>query len=156
MKKICVFTALILIFAGAIPFVTATNVSLNLNNCTSTTWAIGSKATSLWTFSSANTSYFNVTNDGNVAEDINIEVSDEGASWTVNATGGPDADKFAIIASIDSFATNVTLSDSYQELKDNLAQMDDQGFDMAFCTPSATSTNAEQSITIRLQAVEHS
>lgn len=95
------------------------------------------------------------TNDGNVAEDLNIESSDAtgGTSWTLNAT--PGADQYEHDFSTDGGSTWTPMSTSYAALSSNTLAAGTKGFDLKIHTPTSSSDYLQKTITVTVQAVQH-
>lgn len=95
------------------------------------------------------------TNDGNVAEDLNIESSNAtgGTGWTLAAT--PGSDQYEHDFSTDSGSTWTPMSTSYAALGTNIAANGTSGFDLKIHTPTSTSDYTQKSITVTVQAVLH-
>lgn len=96
------------------------------------------------------------TNNGNVAEDLNIKGQDT-AAWTLTASAGANqyTQKFCI-SSCTTYPTNYTaLTTSYQTLATNIATSGTRTFDLGLTTPTSTSSYTSQSVDVTVQAVAH-
>jgi hypothetical protein len=96
------------------------------------------------------------TNNGNVAEDLNIKGQNT-ANWTLAATAASDqyVHKFCV-ASCGSAPTNFTaLTTSYQALASNIGASATQTFDLYLTTPTVSTNFSQQSVDIVVQAVAH-
>lgn len=95
------------------------------------------------------------TNDGNVAEDLNIESTDAtgGTNWTLAAT--PGADQYEHDFSTNSGTSWAAMSTSYASLATNVAATGTKDFDLKIHTPTSTSDYVQKSITVTVQAVQH-
>lgn len=93
-----------------------------------------------------------VTNDGNVATDINIKGQDS-AAWNLGVTPGSNqyVHKYSINAGTDWFA----LTSGYQLLLSNLAADGTQSVDLRLTTPTSSSSYNQQSVDVTIQAVQH-
>lgn len=96
------------------------------------------------------------TNNGNVAEDLNIKGQNT-ANWTLAAAAGADeyVHKFCV-SSCSSAPTNYTaLTTSYQALGTNVAANGTQTFDLYLTTPTSSTNFSQQSVDVTVQAVAH-
>lgn len=94
------------------------------------------------------------TNNGNVAEDINIRGQDS-ANWTLGSTAGANqyVHRFCI-TSCGTAPTNYTaLTTSYQTLKSNISASGTQTFDLHITTPTSSTNFSQQSVDLIVQAV---
>lgn len=94
------------------------------------------------------------TNNGNVAEDLNIRGQDS-ADWTLAATAGSDEYVHRFCTSSCSTApTNYTaLTTSYQTLASGIAASGTQTFDLHITAPTASTVFTQQSVDVTVQAV---
>ncbi|MEK7572062.1 MAG: hypothetical protein AAB553_07360 [Patescibacteria group bacterium] len=93
------------------------------------------------------------TNDGNVTVDFNVRGQNT-AAWTLGATAGSNqyVHRFCV-ATCGSAPTNYTaLTTSYQTLASSKAASATQTFDLHITTPTSTSSYAQQSVDITVQA----
>lgn len=90
------------------------------------------------------------TNNGNVAETINIQGANT-TNWTLAATAG--VDQYVHQFSINSGTVWTALTTSYSTLTVGLAALGTQTFDLKITTPSSTTFFTTQSPNVTLQAV---
>ena len=101
------------------------------------------------------------TNDGTVAEDFNIRSSDAikswggGTDWTL-VTGAPTGNEFKHEFSMTTSFPGTAMTTSYVPLKTNVATSGSQTFDLRITMPGSTDDYLEHTITVTVQAVEHS
>lgn len=104
------------------------------------------------------------TNDGNVAEDLNILSTNAtgGTTWTLAGSIGANQYKhsFCITGSgspdlCDASPTWTAMTTSYQALSSNIAASGTKKFDLKIDTPSSVSDYVQKSITVTVQAVIH-
>jgi len=96
------------------------------------------------------------TNNGNVAEDLNIKGTNT-AAWTLAGSAGSEqyVHKFCI-TSCGTPPTNYTaLTTDYQTLGTDIALSGTKVFDLQITVPSSTSTYTQQNADITVQAVAH-
>ena len=96
------------------------------------------------------------TNNGNVAEDLNVKCQNS-ANWTLATATGADqyVHKFCT-ATCGTPPTNfAALTTSYQALKVNLAANGTQTFDLQITTPNPSTVFSQQSVDVTVQAVLH-
>ncbi|MCK9368544.1 hypothetical protein M0R04_01040 [Candidatus Dojkabacteria bacterium] len=136
--------------------VTAQNVSVTVTDGT-IAYGIIPANTSKSTISTDLNDQQTATNEGNVAEDINIKGMDSTA-WTLSAT--TDANDYVHKFCTTSCTTPPTgytaLTTNYQTLKSDLATSGTQVFDLQITTPTSTSTYDPQTVDVTVQAVAHS
>lgn len=92
-------------------------------------------------------------NDGNVVADLNIRGQNT-AAWTLGSTAGANqyVHRFCV-SSCASAPTNYTaLTTSYQTLASDLAAAGTQTFDLHLSTPTSSSSYAQQSVDVTVQA----
>jgi hypothetical protein len=96
------------------------------------------------------------TNNGNVAEDLNI-LGSNSTGWTLGTSAGTNTYVHQFCTSSCGTApTNYTkLTTSYQALKTNLAANGTQTFDLYLTTPTSTTDFTQQSVNVTVQAVAH-
>lgn len=127
--------------------VTLENISVSVS---SNSWAIGMVAAESVTESGT----YTVTNNGNIAEDINIQCGSSG-DWTVAASIG--IDQFNMAAQGGDLGTSgYTSIHTSQTLKSNLATsltVDD--LKLQFTAPQAGSVSTEQTIPVTLTATKY-
>jgi len=92
------------------------------------------------------------TNDGNVAEDINIRGADS-TSWTLASSAGSEqyAHKFCT-SNCDSDPTWTALTSTNQTLSAGVSASGSVTFDLQILVPSATTQTSAESITVTVQA----
>lgn len=92
------------------------------------------------------------TNDGNVAEDLNIRGADS-SNWTLAGSAGADqyAHKFCT-TDCDGTPTWTALTTSNQSLAASVSSSGTQDFDLQFLAPSSSSTFTQESLTVTVQA----
>lgn len=135
--------------------VTVQNISVSVSSGTITYGTIAAN-TSKSTIATDLNNTQTATNNGNVAEDINIRGMDSTA-WTLAATPGVEqySHKFCT-ASCTTPPTNFTaLTTSNTTLVSNLAKDGSQTFDLQLSTPTTTTTFTPQQVDITIQAVAH-
>lgn len=94
------------------------------------------------------------TNNGNVAEDLNIK-GQNSADWTLAGAAGANAytQKFCI-ATCTTYPTNYTsLTTNYQTLATAIATSGTRTFDLGLTTPTSTAVYTSQSVDVTVQAV---
>ncbi len=104
------------------------------------------------------------TNDGNVAEDFNIESTNAtgGTTWTLAGTIGSNQYKHSFCNTgsgspdpCDTGPTWTAMTTSYQALTTNVAASSTGKFDLKLDTPSSSTDFVQKSITVTVQAVIH-
>jgi competence protein ComGC len=104
------------------------------------------------------------TNDGNVAEDFNIESTNAtgGTAWTLAGTIGLNQYKHSFCTAgsgspdpCDTGPTWTAMTTSYQALGSNISASGTKKFDLKIDTPSSVSDFVQKSITVTVQAVIH-
>lgn len=100
-----------------------------------------------------------VTNNGNVAEDFNIE-GQNSANWTLDTTNSTldhYIHKFCIATcGTNASPTNFTaLTTSYASLATNIAAAGTQNFDLQITTPATSDNFTSQSVNVTVQGVLH-
>ncbi len=96
------------------------------------------------------------TNNGNVAEDLNIE-GQSSTDWTLTGSIGANqyTHKFCT-ATCTSPPTNFTaLTTSYQALGTNITTSGTKNLDLQITTPSSSTSSAQQTVDVTVQAVIH-
>jgi|GEM_PF-3126686 len=100
-----------------------------------------------------------VTNDGGVAENINIRGINSNCPWALASIAGNEqyAHKFCVAGSgspdpCDAGATWTALTTSYQSLKTGLASGQSQRFDLELAMPSETACYDTQNVDVVVQA----
>jgi len=119
---------------------------------TPTSWDIG--AISLG--QSYESSEFTVSNDGNVAEDINIKATDGAGGWILGTTPGEDT--FTLSADVSPYSSyDITISKSDTELISNLALGSSTKFKLKYSSPTSDTKGGgiSQNFTIILTATKH-
>lgn len=97
------------------------------------------------------------TNNGNVAEDFNIESSNAtgGTAWTLSGTA-IGSDQYMHKFSTNSGSSWTAMTTGYGTLATNIAATSGtQNFDLEILTPSSSSDYQQKSITVTVQAVAH-
>jgi hypothetical protein len=101
------------------------------------------------------------TNDGTVAEDLNVKGQDS-ANWTLAGSSGANQYKHEFCTSgsgspdpCDASPTWTALTTSYQALATTLATSGAKKFDLKLSTPTSTTSSMQQSVDITIQAVQH-
>ncbi len=150
---VCTTSTLASTTATVTATVTVQNISVSVS---SGTVSYGTLAVN----SSAGTNGSNTqtaTNNGNVAEDLNIE-GQNSANWTLDTTN-TTTDHYIhrfCTASCASAPTNYTaLTTAYQSLASNVAANGTQNFDLYITTPQTSSVYTQQSVNVTVQAVAH-
>jgi hypothetical protein len=135
--------------------VTVPNISLSVSDG-SVAYGTLAVSTSADTCSSHLNDLQTVTNDGNIAEDINIKGVDT-ANWTLAGTAGSDAyvHKFANATCTTSFPTGTALTTSDQQLASNIASSGTTPLNLQITTPTTSSVYTQQSPNVTLTAVAH-
>lgn len=93
------------------------------------------------------------TNNGNVAEDFNIQGANT-ANWTLAGTAGVDTyvHKFCI-ATCTVGGNYTALTTGYQTLATNIAASGSQTFDLEISTPTSSTVYTQQTASVTVQAV---
>ena len=132
--------------------VTAQNVSVTVSDGTVSYGTISLSSTKDTTASGTNDSQ-TATNNGNVAETINIK-GQNSTTWTLGATAGADQyfHKFCT-TNCDAAPTWTALTTNYQSLNSNVSANGTQVFDLQIGTPTSSSSYAQQSVDVVIQAV---
>jgi len=96
-----------------------------------------------------------VTNDGNVAENFNIE-GQNSANWTLAATAGSDqyVQKFAT-STCSTFSGGTALTTSYATAATNVAASATSTLNLQINTPNPSTIFTQQSVDVLLQAVAY-
>jgi hypothetical protein len=93
-------------------------------------------------------------NDGNIAEDFSIKTSAP-AGWTLGSTAGNDVFVHEFSTNAGGTWTKFVTADGYQTLLANIAPNNSQNFDLRFTAPSPSTSGAQKTITITIQATQH-
>lgn len=100
------------------------------------------------------------TNDGNVTENFNI-MGQNSASWTLGATAGNEqyVHEFCKTGTgspdpCDTSPTWTALTTNYQSLGTGITASGTQRFDLKITLPTSTTSTAEQSVNVTIQAVQ--
>lgn len=93
-----------------------------------------------------------ITNDGNVAIDVNIKGQDS-ANWVLWST--VDSNQYVHEFSINGGSAWDPLALGYQSLVTNLGVSATQDLDLQITTPTSTSNYSQQSVDVTIQAVQH-
>lgn len=169
-KKILAFSSLILLAVfPLIPFkkvlavnsatvnatVTLQNVSVSIGDGSISYGTLSSNESKSTIASDLNDTQ-TITNNGNVAEDINIKGQDS-VNWTLSGTAG--IDQYVHEFCTDSCTippTNFTaLTTNYQTLGANVAVDGTKSLDLRITTPTSSSVFTQQSVDVVIQAVAH-
>lgn len=130
--------------------VTATPSYISISNSPNS-FDFGTVATS--STPNTTTGWFTITNSSTVATDIDIKANGwtGGAGWSWGAAG---ADTGRLAASDDDGTYNVTIIavDTDYELKDNLAAVTNQDWELELQAPSSFSFGDEQTTTVTITA----
>ena len=135
--------------------VTAQNISVTVSDGT-IAYGIIPVNTSKSTIAADLNDLQTATNNGNVAEDLNIKGQDT-AAWTLGGTAGSETyvHQFCT-ATCTTPPTNFNaLTTNYQTLATNIATSGTQTFDLRITTPTSTATFTSQSADVTVQAVAH-
>lgn len=131
--------------------VTVQNISVSVSDGTVTYGTLSTNASAGTNGSDTQTA----TNDGNVAEDLNIRGQDS-ASWildSANSTTDHYIHRFCT-ATCNSAPTNYTaLTTNYQTLAGSVAASGNQTFDLHITTPQTSTVFTQQSVDVTVQAV---
>jgi len=132
--------------------VTVQNVSVSVSDGIIAYGTLSTNDTSDTTSTGVNDSQ-TTTNNGNVAEDFNIQGSDS-ANWTLGATVDSDQyfHKFCT-TDCDGSPVWTALTSIYQTLSSSVAASGTQEFDLQIGTPSSSSNYTQQSVDVTVQAV---
>jgi hypothetical protein len=96
-----------------------------------------------------------VTNNGNVAEDFEIQGINT-ANWTLGASAGDAIYKHAWCTSnCDSSPTWNALTAAYQTLVTNIGVSSAQDFDLQVTVPTVNSGTNQQDVSVTVRAIEH-
>ncbi len=134
--------------------VTVQNISVSISDGTVSYGTLGANSSAGTNGSDTQTA----TNNGNVAEDLNIRGTNS-ANWTLDTTNST-TDHYIhrfCTASCASAPTNYTaLTTNYQALgSGNVAANGTQTFDLYITTPQTSSVYTQQSVDVTVQAVIH-
>ncbi|HSD98148.1 MAG TPA: hypothetical protein VLB73_00440 [Patescibacteria group bacterium] len=132
--------------------VTVQNISVSVSDGSVTYGTLGVNSSAGTNGSDTQTA----TNNGNVAEDLNIK-GQNSATWTLANSAASDAyvHQFCV-ATCGSAPTNYTkLTTAYQALATNIASNGTQTFDLYITTPTSSSSFTQQSVDVTVQAVIH-
>ena len=146
------------VLAGTTATVTATvtvqNISLSVADGSAAYGVLGSNTTKSTCTSELNDAQ-TVTNDGNVAENFNIE-GQNSANWTLAATAGSDqyVQKFAT-STCSTFSGGTALTTSYVTAATNVAASATSTLNLQINTPNPSSFFTQQSVDVLLQAVAY-
>lgn len=134
--------------------VTLQNVSVTVSNGTIAygTLSVGTSKSTIATDLN-NTQV--ITNNGNVAEDINIK-GQNSANWTLAASPAADTytQKFCT-ASCTVFTNYTALTTNYQTLATDVGATGTKNLDLQLLTPTSSSVFTSQSVDVSIQAVAH-
>jgi hypothetical protein len=93
-------------------------------------------------------------NDGTVTEDYNIKTSVP-SGWSLGTAAGVDTFVHEYSTNSGAAWTKMTTADSYQTLIANIAAQAAQTFDLRLTAPTSSTSGAQRSITVTIQAVQH-
>lgn len=133
--------------------VTVQNVSVSVADGTITYGTLGQNATKSTIAADLNDTQ-TATNNGNIAEDLNIK-GQNSADWTLGGTAGSDQyiHRFCT-ATCGSPTTNYTaLTTNYQTLATSVAASGTQTFELHINTPNPSTVFTQQSVDVTVQAV---
>ena len=135
--------------------VTVQNVSVTVDDGAVTYGTLGAGASEDTTSSGVDNTQI-ATNDGNVIEDFNIRGTDS-ANWALGASVGSDiyVHEFCKVdtGDCDGTPTWTALTTGNQTLKASVAKDGTYDFDLQITTPSPSTSYAEQSVNVTIQAV---
>lgn len=132
--------------------VTAQNISVSVADGTVSYGTLSTSANQDTTSGNLNDSQ-TATNDGNIAEDFNIQGQDS-ANWTLAGAAG--ADQYThdwCTSDCDGTPTWNALTTSYQQLANSVAASGNQAFDVRIGTPTSSTNYTQQSVDVTVQAV---
>lgn len=169
-KKILAFTSLILLAvfsflsfrkvlavdsATVNATVTLQNVSVSVGDGSINYGTLSANQSKSTTASDLNDTQL-ITNNGNVAEDINIK-GQNSADWTLSAVADIDqyVQKFCTDSCTIPPANYTALTTNYQTLVSDIAASGTQNFDLEITTPTSSSVFTQQSVDVVIQAVAH-
>jgi hypothetical protein len=133
--------------------VTVQNISVTVSDGTITYGTLGQNSTKN-TCDLTDTQ--TATNNGNITEDLNIKAIADASTpdWAIGATAGSDIYTHKVSkATCPTFTATITLTTSYQELAQDIAESGDQTFDLEINTPNPSTVYTEQSVDVTVQAV---
>ncbi len=135
--------------------VTAQNISVSVSDGT-ISYGVIPVNTSKSTIASDLNDQQTATNNGNVAEDLNIKGQNTSA-WTLASAAGSEqyAHKFCTTTCTTPPTNYTALTTNYQTLATNIATSGTQVFDLQITTPTATATYTPQTVDVTVQAVAH-
>ena len=120
------------------------------------TWNQGTKT--IGTTNETENFYFNLTNDGNTAIDVQIKAtnatnSTTGAEWILNAS--VDYNKYALQFNRSDTGTWTTINTSYDTFKENILVSGYQTFDLKIFFATSSSKHDPLEITVTFKSVAH-
>lgn len=151
----CAILAPAVVSAASSATVTATvtvqNISVSVSDGTVAYGTLALSSTQNTTSSGTNDSQI-ATNDGNVSEDLNIRGQNTG-SWTLAGSVGANQYKHDFcITTCDTTPVWTALTTSNQTLSAATAASGTSTFDLRINTPSSSSSYAQQSVDVIVQA----
>lgn len=131
--------------------VTMQNVSVTVSDGTISYGTLSSSSSSNTTFGGLDDSQ-TATNNGNVAQDLNIR-GQNSAAWTLAASVGADQYKHDFcITTCDTTPVWTALTTSNQTLQAALAASGTKVFDLRLNAPSSSTSYTQQSVDVIVQA----
>ena len=96
------------------------------------------------------------TNNGNLAEDLNIK-GQNSSDWSLSDTSGIDqyVHQFCTSGCSNPPTGYTALTTNYQTLSSNTSSSGTQTFDLRITTPTSSSVFSQQSVDVTIQAVAH-
>lgn len=150
--SVFVYTAQAATTASVAATVTVQNISVSVSDGSVSYGTLGVNSSA----GTNGTDTQTATNNGNVAEDLNIK-GQNSTAWTLGNAAGTDTyvHQFCT-ATCGSAPTNYTkLTTNYQALATNVAANGTQTFDTYITTPTSSSSYTQQSVDVTVQAVIH-
>ena len=97
-----------------------------------------------------------VTNDGNVAEQINIKTSTAvgGTAWTVGSTASTDVFVHSFTTTTAYVWQILGVADTYETASSSVAVSGTLNIDLKIDVPTSSTDTTEKTITVTVQAVE--
>jgi len=128
----------------------AGTISFSLNTSTA---AFGT--VSLGTSAITSGNKFNLTNDGDVAIDVTIQVNDS-TDWTyVTYANHDDVDEFTMNFTTDAWSSETNIAPTGTEISNNLAVDASVDFGLRLYMPSSSTVGSEQSWKVYISCVAH-
>ena len=124
---------------------------------TNDTWALGvvSMGSSHWTNETGETFIADMDNT-TVNTDLKLQITSDAADWSAATSGNsPGTDIYRLNASVNDWSTeNQIVTASATTISTNIPTGQNETFDLRFDAPTATSTGAQQSITVTATLVK--